>query len=367
MANLVGPTPTAQERISEMYVIRTTSVRVDWKTETFEVWDAESKTKKRALAKSAIDRVAQASGVSWDPALTGVIGKPSMEYLMYRAVGGVVGPDGGIVVISGTVEWHYSLEVQPIVDDIAELEAKIAAGDKSCEKALYGKKKQLIDVQKYRIGMCESKAKNRAVRGLGIKAKYTIEELNEPFVVQQVCYAPDITSPDVKEVLKARVDMGRNALYGNTAATPAITAGAPALMAAAPDEEYEDVPLEVMAGMVIDEDVVEAEVVEEGQRVDLATGEVFSEDDIPDPNADFTDDPADFIIHHPTSDFNGQTLAMVESAKPGYAAFCWGHQRGNPEFLQACRAYLGKYQSDNPLIEEGDRRYNDKNAPEGGE
>jgi hypothetical protein len=340
MPNIIAPTTAVGDRLTPLYVVRTTEVRIDL-SECFEI--KERGQTLYGLGKPALDKIAQAGGISFDPALSGVVGKPSEDYLMFRAVANMTLPDGTKTTGIGTVEWMKNREYDPIAAELEDAKATYAANKTDQNrKMVYGKTKQLADIMRYRVPMVESKAMNRAVRRLmGLKAKYTKAELAEPFVVPHIEYMPDLADRNVMELLKSGADGRANALYG---ATADVSFDRPALPSGSDDEDFEDVPWSELKAQAEADDAaeeVEAELVEDEEEsfdAEVPAGPLP------------TSDPAMYVVTDARSSYKDQTLLEVEGAHPGYCEFIVGKAKGSQELQDACRDYLVSYKPESDVL-----------------
>jgi len=335
--NMLMPTTRIIERMSPLHTLRETTVTIDI-SECYPIVEYVdgSKVERLGLGRPALDKIASAAGIRWE-ASTGVVGKPTEDYLMYRAIATMVLPDGSTTQGLGTTEWFASEEVDPIREQVAELQKEAAKNpnDKRTFGKLAGKKKQLHDARAYRLGMTETKAKNRAIRSLlGIKAKYTAEEIAQPFVVPHVDFNPDLSDPNVKELIKAGAFAGAGALYGG--GRPAIAQTETQALPAAPEPVVEDSP--EWKPVEVDEDVVDYETGE------VIEGEVMPEDedgaDMPDELEDRA--AAGRYVLPGTGKFSGRTLADVEADKPGYCRWMLDNNKGSEATRAAMSAFLGE-------------------------
>ena len=121
MSNTLLPTVALAGRLTPFHVIRTSEVKVE-PSECFKI--TEKGKEFYALGKPALAKIAQAAGISWDAEKTGVVGQPTADYVMYRAVARMSMPDGQLVTGIGTTEWIAEEEVEPIKKRIAEAQAK---------------------------------------------------------------------------------------------------------------------------------------------------------------------------------------------------------------------------------------------------
>lgn len=202
--NLVSPMP-AVGRICEGFSIGLSVVLIDRRPmekggEVYKVGD------KWALAKSALDRISLAAGISWDPYLTRRIDDRSdRRYVEYYAVARVKDFDGRELVLPAS----RAVDLRPGGADLAK------AGP---------------DAPKFILPLAESKAKNRAIRSLGIKTGYTSEELENPFVVAKLMMTGESDDPEIRRMFaRASIDRfyGTPTIYGPPVALGAFTSPPP--------------------------------------------------------------------------------------------------------------------------------------------
>lgn len=70
--------------------------------------------------------------------------------------------------------------------------------------------------------MAETKSLNALIRNLGLKQKYTIEELKKPFMVVQSIFVPPVDDPDVRRMVVAHALGATQQLYPGTTAHVAL-------------------------------------------------------------------------------------------------------------------------------------------------
>lgn len=146
---------------------------------------------KRGLAKVALDRIAAAAGISWDPTSSGRQDNGSdPHYCHYRAVGSYRSFDGSRLSLFGEVEMDLR-EGSPQLD---EMRAKASNSDRGSAD------KQILEVRKFILRHAESKAKNRAIRALGLRTSYTQSDLAKPFCVAKVMFTGHSEDPEIKRV-----------------------------------------------------------------------------------------------------------------------------------------------------------------------
>lgn len=231
--HLVSPA-TSCGALPEGCEIAFSSVLVDVQNETYDVGQG-----KRGLGKTALDRIAAAAGVSWDPDRCRRLDDGSdPRYVLFCAIGTVRQFDGSVLTISGTKE----MDLRPGSPQIESLEAKARAKGKSADA-------QIREMRLHAVAHAESKAKLRAIRSLGIRSSYAPAELAKAFVIARLTFSGRTADPELRrafamERAKAMLS-GSRALYGS--------APAPSMRLAAPvppppfgsGEDSDDEPIEL--------------------------------------------------------------------------------------------------------------------------
>lgn len=150
---------------------------------------------KRGLAKVALDKIAAAAGISWDPQQSGRQDDGSdPHYCHYRAVAHYRAFDGAMQTVSGEVELDARAG-GPLEQEIKEKAARANRND--------GGASQLLELRKFLLRHAESKAKNRAIRSLGLRTSYAPEELSKPFMVAKVMFTGHSDDPVIKQAFAA--------------------------------------------------------------------------------------------------------------------------------------------------------------------
>jgi hypothetical protein len=164
-----------------------------------------------ALAKSSLELIAQGLGVTWDTTQTGPK-QLTRDYVYYQAVGSYRNPDGSMTPLIGSKEMdmeaiEMEIELNQLKkvarDKLVEKKGKsynqLSQGEKaSLEKRARGMfredlsdkeqrqldqaiRAELVQLRQHKLPRAETGAKNRAIRSLGIKSTYSVEELSQPF------------------------------------------------------------------------------------------------------------------------------------------------------------------------------------------
>ena len=197
-ASSVGSLPEGCE-------VATSFVQVDRENETYDVGGG-----KRGLAKVALDRIASAAGVSWDPIASCRLDDGSDPYYcLFRAVGTMRGFDGAPVTITGTKE----MDLRPRSPQLDAIEARAKEG-KSSEK-------QIREMRLHILGHAESKARLRAIRSIGLRTSYDDKDLKKPFLVARLVFTGRTQDPTLERefaLMRAHAMLGSvSAMYGGPA------------------------------------------------------------------------------------------------------------------------------------------------------
>lgn len=215
-AHLVAPA-TVCATLPEGTEIALAAVFVSELTETYKLPGG-----KFGLGKTALDRIAAAAGVDWDPHLCGRLDDGyDPHYCHYRAVGYVRTFDGSIRTITGAVEID-ARDGSPQIEEIITKATTKGRWDGD-DWQPRDPKPQILELRKFLLRHAESKAKNRAIRSLGLQTSYTSEELQKPFVVAKPMFTGYSDDPEAKREFRTAIAdsyLGaRGRLYGG-GATP---------------------------------------------------------------------------------------------------------------------------------------------------
>lgn len=177
--------------------------------EVYEVGD------KLGLSGTTLAKIGAAAGVDWDASQSGRLDNGSdPHYCHFRAVGHVRNLDGSVRTLTGEVEID-AREGSPQIDEIRQ-----KAGKKGKDGA-----SQILELRKFLLRHAESKAKNRAIAGMGIKRGYTAAELAKPFAVCRLMWTGQTDDVELKRVFAEKTADamigGMASLYGKPAPQPA--------------------------------------------------------------------------------------------------------------------------------------------------
>lgn len=155
----------------------------------------------RAPSKVGLLKIAQNAGIRWTPAACVRTDDGSAQhYWSFAVAGEYLTPDGIWLQLTGNAEVDLR-------DGSAQM---LAMGNNP---------KQLAMARQFGLANAESKAKNRAIRSLGMATTYTVDELNrKPFLMLRATFHP-AADDEVGRRVFATVAMGAShMLYGQNSA-----------------------------------------------------------------------------------------------------------------------------------------------------
>lgn len=201
-SHLLAPCTDRFSEGTSFIIPSATQIRIDPNPERGEVFRVGAKkvgdqwVDQLTLARPALERIAQAAGLTWDARLTRPL-TLTRDYIVYQAVGCVRLPDGTPMRIVGTRE----IDMEVIEDESRQGQARKLLGRKDGEyNDLTPEQRTEVDravraevlmFRKHRLARAETGAKLRAIRSLGLKSTYTAAELAQPYVVLRWSLNPD--------------------------------------------------------------------------------------------------------------------------------------------------------------------------------
>lgn len=240
VCHLVSPA-TSCGQLPEGTAVGMAAVLVDPENEVYllpgQYEDMEDSKKRVGLGKVALDKIAQAAGVSWDPHSSGRTDDGSNpHYCAWRAVGAVRQFDGTEVRLLGSKEMDLR-DGSPQCDAIIERCIRKIEKDARRQKRELSKgqaekegrdkaRNQIREMRLHILGHAETKARLRAIRALGIRSGYLLPELQKPFVVAKLIWTGRSADPelnrDFAKMTATAMLGGTRALYGEPQPAPAL-------------------------------------------------------------------------------------------------------------------------------------------------
>lgn len=296
-ANVLVPTQHL-EQVSPWHAARTSVVQINpdpMAGDVFKVGSRYNEAKKSyedlySPAKPALMRIAAAAGIVWNWRESGpqVLQK---DYVVYKAVGALRLPDGSWQPIVATKEIDLTVIEEELMDQNLK-KAQEYAADPEKRKKLNGMtveqwaqaqtRTNMIQWRKNKLMRAETGAMLRVIRAaLGMKSQYTREELQKPFIVPRIDFAPDYSDPEVRRALIENGVPAMAQLFGQvvpvtSGGSSPFAASHPALAAPATDDDVAftlEEPTEPEAGQQEDDGPVEAPVAPEPQEQKAAPQE----------------------------------------------------------------------------------------------
>lgn len=201
---------------------------------------------KLGLSKAVLQKIGAALGVSWDPVASGRLDDGSDPYYCrWKAVGKYRAFDGQVQTIVAEKEMDLrdgSAQLLMLWERY-ETKMKYAKGDERPKSPEGQIREMRLHIQSH----AETKAQLRALRSMGMKTAYTVDDLQKPFVVARVIFTGESRDPELKRMFAAKIadsflDASRS-LYGASSApqvqpTAQLRLSAPpALGSVQPDED----------------------------------------------------------------------------------------------------------------------------------
>ncbi len=211
--NLIIPGGAIGTKMLPLYAAGISFVFPDLARETYPVGDKDGKV---GLAKTVLDRIAAGAGVRWNPHFCGRVDNGSNPYIVeYQAVGTVLQLDGA----------ERPLQATKRIDLRAEKDApRDTWGPDAQEIARIAEKKgrepwpQILQQRQHILSLAETKAKNRAIRTLGVRTNYDVKELEKGFAVVKLQFTGQSSDPEIARevaIMIAERALGGSAkLYG---------------------------------------------------------------------------------------------------------------------------------------------------------
>lgn len=284
--HLVSPS-TSCPQLPDGCVCAVSAVFVDPVRDTYKVgWDPKTKEDQLGLGKNALDKIAAAAGVSWDPDASGRLDDGSNpHYCHYRAVGRYRSFDGQWITITGEVE----IDLREGSPQVNEIRAKARESDNEKRRAEEGAS-QILEYRKFMIRHAESKAKLRAIRSLGIRTSYARSELQRPFAVARLQFTGRSSNPETQKVYSEAIAASflgsAPALYGKGSRQGGSGSGsaAPAMAAAPAPVGHPPPPVDRRETITADGEVLDGDF-EPADDYGIGPGDVDDYDRGDDPNA----------------------------------------------------------------------------------
>lgn len=172
----------------------------------------------RGISRIGLDRIARCAGISWDPNFSVRVDTRLIMHLWeFRAVGVGMDFDGQPFTIQGTREIDLrdgSPQIGGWTPELWREECAAAVREKRGAKSINGwSDRRVLAARAHGLQLGETKAKDRAVRSLGLSHIYTVAQLRLPFVVIRATYLPDLQDPEIRTMVAEQAMRGTRALF----------------------------------------------------------------------------------------------------------------------------------------------------------
>jgi hypothetical protein len=175
---------------------------------------------KVGLGKDALNLIAMGMGVQWDPVLSHRLDNGSdPHYCRYIAVGKMRDSDGTWITVFDEKE-----------NDLRD----------GSQQAKDMSEKQLAMQRLNIYSLTITKARNRAIRGRGVKCAYPAEELTKPFVAFKLVFTGESNDPEIRRMKARSMLESQSVLYGAPPAPPALLPPPPVSHITADGEVIDD-------------------------------------------------------------------------------------------------------------------------------
>lgn len=210
--NLISPA-TSIGALPEGCGLALSLVHVDVDKETYDVGFG-----KRALSKSALNRLGAALGISWHPHECVRIDDGSDPHYCHFSVG------GHYRAFDGQVQGIGDNKEMDLRDGSAQCEEIILAAEKynndprNRNKPRRDPATQIRQLRIHIMSHAETKAKLRATRDIGVHSGYSADELQKPFVCARIMWTGKSDNPELSRMFAEKTAdaflAGTHTLYG---------------------------------------------------------------------------------------------------------------------------------------------------------
>ena len=216
--NLVVPGGAVGAELPMLYAAGLSFVFVDPDHETYAIPGRPE----LGIGKQALDRIAAAAGVQWNPHLCGRVDDNSSPHVVeYQVAGTVLSLDGSERMITASKRIDLRAERNTPIEtwgsDAQEFQ-------RNAEKSGSDPWARILQARQHILSLAETKAKNRAIRSLGVRTAYTPKELAKGFAIIRLQFTGRSDDPEVEReiqfMIAKRALSSRAELYGGEPRRP---------------------------------------------------------------------------------------------------------------------------------------------------
>jgi hypothetical protein len=212
--NLIVPGGSIGGKLPPLYAAGLSFVFVDPEKETYPIYGKAE----RGMGKTALDRISAAAGIRWDPRFCGLVEEsPNPYFVNYQAYGQVLQLDGTERPLHALKRIDLRAEQgTPVSTWGADAQEIARVADNATPKR--DPWPQILQARQHILSNAESKAKNRAIRSLGIRTTYSLAEYAKGFVILRLQFTGRSEDPEVQReismMIARRALTSTSALYG---------------------------------------------------------------------------------------------------------------------------------------------------------
>jgi hypothetical protein len=245
--NLIMPGGAVGAELPQLHAVGISFVFIDTERETYSL----SNRPGLAIGKTGLDRIAQAAGVRWNPPLCGRVDDGSNPHFVeYQVVGNVLQLDG----TEGMISASKRIDLRAEGDDPSTWGSDAREIARQAEKDKREPWPQILQARQHILGLAETKAKNRAIRSLGIRTSYAPADLAKGFAIAKLQFTGHSDDPEIERAVSLMIAQkalsSSTMLYGQAPQLPqrSVPRIVQAKACAKSDEPDEDEPQDPAAG-----------------------------------------------------------------------------------------------------------------------
>lgn len=170
------------------------------------------------IGKNALDRIAAAAGVRWIPQMCGRVDDGSNpHFIEYQAAGTTLQLDGTERTIHATKRIDLRADKGGNQEEWGTDAANIAriAAKANPPRDPWS---EILQTRQHILSLAETKAKNRAIRSLGVRTAYAPQDLDRGFAVVRLQFTGHSEDPEIEHevslMIARRALQATDALYG---------------------------------------------------------------------------------------------------------------------------------------------------------
>jgi hypothetical protein len=213
--NLVMPGGAVGTRLPSLHAVGISFVFIDPERETYAIPGRPD----LGIGKTALDRIASAAGVRWNPLLCGRVDDGSSSHFVeYQVAGQLLQFDGTERMISASKRIDLRADEKSDPSTWGSDAQQISSQAKKNDRDPWP---QILQARQHILSLAETKAKNRAIRSLGIRTAYPAADLAKGFAIAKLQFTGHSDDPEIERevsmMIARRALSSGSMLYGQAA------------------------------------------------------------------------------------------------------------------------------------------------------